>query len=47
MNVEIGTEAALFPENEYIKGIFGAVWVRCRSDRGFDSHPGTTTGSGE
>jgi hypothetical protein len=27
MNVEIGAEAALFPENEYIKGIFVAVHV--------------------
>jgi hypothetical protein len=26
MNVEIGAEAALFPEKEYIKGIFVAVW---------------------
>ncbi len=26
MNVEIGTEAAQFPEKEYIKGIFLAVW---------------------
>jgi hypothetical protein len=26
MNVEIGTEAALFPEKEYIKGIFFAVY---------------------
>jgi hypothetical protein len=25
MNVEIGTEAALFPEKEYIGGIFLAV----------------------
>jgi hypothetical protein len=25
MNVEIGAEAALFPEKEYIKGIFDAV----------------------
>jgi hypothetical protein len=25
MNVEIGTEAALFPEKEYISGIFAAV----------------------
>jgi hypothetical protein len=25
MNVEIGTEAALFPEMEYISGIFLAV----------------------
>ncbi len=30
MNVEIGTEAALFPEKEYINGIFLAVysWVK-------------------
>jgi hypothetical protein len=27
MNVEIGAEAALFPEKEYISGIFVAVWV--------------------
>ncbi len=27
MNVEIGTEAVLFPEKEYIKGIFFAVHV--------------------
>jgi hypothetical protein len=27
MNVEIGAEAALFPEKEYIKGIFVAVWL--------------------
>ena len=26
MNVEIGTEAALFPEKEYINGIFVAGW---------------------
>jgi hypothetical protein len=26
MNVEIGAEAALFPEKEHIKGIFVAVW---------------------
>jgi hypothetical protein len=26
MNVEIGAEAALFPEKEYITGIFVAVW---------------------
>jgi hypothetical protein len=26
INVEIGTEAALFPEKEYISGIFPAVW---------------------
>jgi hypothetical protein len=28
MNVEIGAEAALFPEKEYIKGIFVAVYAR-------------------
>jgi hypothetical protein len=27
MNVEIGTEAARFPEKKYINGIFVAVWV--------------------
>jgi hypothetical protein len=27
MNVETGTEAAQFPEKEYIKGIFFAVWI--------------------
>jgi hypothetical protein len=26
MNVKIGTEAAQFPEKEYINGIFLAVW---------------------
>ncbi len=26
MNVEIGAEAAQFPEKEYISGIFFAVW---------------------
>jgi hypothetical protein len=26
MNVEIGAEAALFPEKEYINGISIAVW---------------------
>jgi hypothetical protein len=29
MNVEIKTEAAQFPEKEYINGIFLAVWL-CR-----------------
>ncbi len=28
MNVEIGAEAALFPEKEYISGIFVAVQVQ-------------------
>jgi hypothetical protein len=27
MNVEIGTEATLFPEKEYINGIFFAVYT--------------------
>jgi hypothetical protein len=30
MNVEIGTEAAQFPEKEYINGIFVAVWYITR-----------------
>jgi hypothetical protein len=29
MNVEIGTEAAQFPEKEYINGIFLAVCADC------------------
>jgi hypothetical protein len=28
MNVEIGAEAAQFPEKEYINGIAFAVWVK-------------------
>jgi hypothetical protein len=28
MSVEIGAEAALFPEKEFISGIFVAVWVQ-------------------
>jgi hypothetical protein len=28
MNVETGTEAALFPENKYINGIFLAVYFK-------------------
>ncbi len=31
MNVEIGAEAALFPEKEYISGIFVAVWWDSRA----------------
>jgi hypothetical protein len=31
MNVEIGAEAALFPEKEYIKGIFVAVHAQAQS----------------
>ncbi len=30
MNVEIGTEAALFPEKEYISGIFHAVYTNLK-----------------
>ncbi len=26
MNVKIGTEAAQFPEKDYVNGIFVAVW---------------------
>jgi hypothetical protein len=28
MNVEVGTEAAQFPEKKYINGIFLAVWYK-------------------
>ncbi len=28
MNVEIGTEAAQFPEKEYVNGIFVAVYIK-------------------
>ncbi len=31
MNVEIGAEAALFPEKEYINGIAVAVRIYCTS----------------
>ncbi len=31
MNVEIGAEAALFPEKEYISGIFVAVYVQYKT----------------
>jgi hypothetical protein len=31
-DVEIGTEAPLFPEKEYISGIFLAVWYRLMAD---------------
>jgi hypothetical protein len=34
MNVEIGAEAALFPEKEYINVIAVAVWESLVSDRG-------------
>ncbi len=30
MNVEIGNEAALFPEKKYMKGIFFAVYPALR-----------------
>ncbi len=43
MNVEIGDEAALFPEKEYISGIFVAVWSICDDlvlevDHGVERH---------
>jgi hypothetical protein len=28
MNAEVGTEAAQFPEKEYLNGIFVAVWAK-------------------
>jgi hypothetical protein len=33
MNVEIGTEAAQFPEKEYINGIFVAVYLKLLAHR--------------
>jgi hypothetical protein len=33
MNVEIGAEAALFPEKEYINGIFVAVLLKKGRER--------------
>jgi hypothetical protein len=33
MNAEIGAEAALFPEKEYINGIAVAVLVLCIRDK--------------
>jgi hypothetical protein len=33
MNVEIGTEAAQFPEKEYINGIFFAVCVLLKTKK--------------
>ncbi len=49
MNVEIGTEAALFPEKEYISGIFLAVrWTStadlCRQGRNFATTNGLPQG---
>ncbi len=35
MNVEIGTEAAQFPEKEYRKGIFVAVRIRLLASRSY------------
>ncbi len=35
MNVEIGAEATLFPEKEYISGIFVAVHIFLYSNREF------------
>jgi hypothetical protein len=41
MNVEIGAEAAQFPEKEYINGIFLAVYllltiiIRCKANTAF------------
>jgi hypothetical protein len=35
MNVEIGAEAALFPEKEYINGIFVAVCVHKKAGAEF------------
>jgi hypothetical protein len=39
MNVEIGAEAALFPEKEYIKGIFVSVCIVGVDLRGRKTQP--------
>jgi hypothetical protein len=36
MNVEIGTEATHFPENEYINGIFLAVHANNKNSSGIN-----------
>jgi hypothetical protein len=41
MNVEIGAEAAQFPEKEYINGIAVAVWDEC--DALLCPHPSLST----
>ncbi len=45
MNVEIGAEAAQFPEKEYINGIALAVWltIRWAPSRGYVSQRCTFT----
>jgi hypothetical protein len=45
MNVEIRAEAALFPEKEYISGIFVAVWVGIVNWQGEDLCSMTSTNS--
>jgi hypothetical protein len=40
MNVEIGTEAATFPEKEYINGIFVAVYTPCVKVKVLDAQSG-------
>ncbi len=35
MNVEIGAEAAQFPEKEHLNGIAVAVWTKCIWDKAF------------
>jgi hypothetical protein len=43
MNVEVGAEAALFPEKEYINGIFVAVHKLCITyTQIFQAKPGWT-----
>jgi hypothetical protein len=39
MNVEIRTEAAQFPEKEYINGIFLAVTAQWPAAAGIKKHP--------
>jgi len=45
MNVEIMTEAAQFPEKEYINGIFVAVLISCYSQSLSDNIPETAVAS--
>ncbi len=40
MNAEIGAEDALFPEKEYVSGIFVAVWNWVASDYLLSSNTG-------
>ncbi len=47
MNVEIRTEAAQFPEKEYINGIFLAVTAQWPAAAGIKKHPDTVKATAE